>query len=346
MKARVWRRERLIPAHAGKTKHDDNLPPQGTAHPRSRGENAARGDKIAGAFGSSPLTRGKHAGAHWTTSISVAHPRSRGENSQRVNIAQPRIGSSPLTRGKLSRLSCPSRRLRAHPRSRGENRLHNGCCGHTDGSSPLTRGKLQSANYYLQRIGLIPAHAGKTCVSSITYSYVTAHPRSRGENDPTDPTHPLACGSSPLTRGKHGRPAVQHRAPGLIPAHAGKTTYEGTVTFPRAAHPRSRGENGLIVDRATWQAGSSPLTRGKHTRRPRSPRRARLIPAHAGKTRVQRWPAVHASAHPRSRGENVAGIYLAYRRRGSSPLTRGKLSDELAYEHNGGLIPAHAGKTS
>ena len=51
---------RLIPAHAGKTFVLPRPARIEAAHPRSRGENAARGDKIAGAFGSSPLTRGKH----------------------------------------------------------------------------------------------------------------------------------------------------------------------------------------------------------------------------------------------------------------------------------------------
>ena len=90
----------LIPAHAGKTtvpvERSDNL----GAHPRSRGENIARHNRLGAHLGSSPLTRGKlrarerlvdrrglipaHAGktldpASWC-GRTWAHPRSRGEN--------------------------------------------------------------------------------------------------------------------------------------------------------------------------------------------------------------------------------------------------------------------------
>ena len=92
--------------------------------------------------------------------------------------------------------------------------------------------------------------------------------------------------------------------------------------------------------------GSSPLTRGKrHRTAPRRGRRG-LIPAHAGKT----WAAGNAyhvwQAHPRSRGENGAGIEPAITSPGSSPLTRGKLTRAVGTIGVRGLIPAHAGKTS
>ena len=91
--------------------------------------------------------------------------------------------------------------------------------------------------------------------------------------------------------------------------------------------------------------GSSPLTRGKRTRRPR-PRVARgLIPAHAGKTLACSCNRRSSQAHPRSRGENLCGAPLWAVGLGSSPLTRGKLSGLLRGGFAVGLIPAHAGKT-
>ena len=52
-------------------------------------------------------------------------------------------------------------------------------------------------------VGLIPAHAGKTLATLPKMEPISAHPRSRGENE----WPPGACapgvGSSPLTRGKH-----------------------------------------------------------------------------------------------------------------------------------------------
>ena len=92
--------------------------------------------------------------------------------------------------------------------------------------------------------------------------------------------------------------------------------------------------------------GSSPLTRGKPDLfRSRSARDG-LIPAHAGKTPEESLGLRRVRAHPRSRGENWSRVPLTVVGRGSSPLTRGKLRRRLPGAGGGGLIPAHAGKTS
>ena len=70
-----------------------------------------------------------------------------------------------------------------------------------------------------------------------------AHPRSRGENGGRAKEPGIQDGSSPLTRGKLGCQLAEPTAPGLIPAHAGKTLRGHLVVGGRAAHPRSRGEN-------------------------------------------------------------------------------------------------------
>ena len=73
------------------------------------------------------------------------------------------------------------------------------------------------------------------------------------------------AGSSPLTRGKQHRVMLHEEVPGLIPAHAGKTG-DDPGAIPRVrAHPRSRGENETATGVSTHCAGSSPLTRGKHS---------------------------------------------------------------------------------
>ena len=91
---------------------------------------------------------------------------------------------------------------------------------------------------------------------------------------------------------------------GLIPAHAGKTDGDTLDLASILAHPRSRGENGVEDVGVVGDAGSSPLTRGKHATQEVARVHGRLIPAHAGKTTpcacLTRWP----TAHPRSRGEN------------------------------------------
>ena len=52
-----------------------------------------------------------------------------------------------------------------------------------------------------------------------------------------------------------------------------------------------------------------------------------------------------ATAHPRSRGENVFMIVVVATLTGSSPLTRGKRERRVDGGDKGRLIPAHAGKT-
>ncbi len=91
-----------------------------------------------------------------------------------------------------------------------------------------------------------------------------AHPRSRGENGTRSDLAYVSEGSSPLTRGKLALSQVDEKAPGLIPAHAGKTPMD------------SKALDNL--------PGSSPLTRGKQSCDAMSAKVSRLIPAHAGKT--------------------------------------------------------------
>ena len=72
----------------------------------------------------------------------------------------------------------------------------------------------------------------------------------------------------------------------LIPAHAGKTGYDCRWAVVRAAHPRSRGENVGRSPPVGSRSGSSPLTRGKPTPGFSYITANRLIPAHAGKTKL------------------------------------------------------------
>ena len=196
------RANRLIPAHAGKTRSPRVRVHSAGAHPRSRGENGDMDSEAALFAGSSPLTRGKpgisgladagkrlipaHAGKttppHAATHSSTAHPRSRGENAASASASQSVAGSSPLTRGKPTCPTCGvtlawlipahagktnpqpvcERAREAHPRSRGENGAPAGRLSPSSGSSPLTRGKPLVESTPNQRLGLIPAHAGKT----------------------------------------------------------------------------------------------------------------------------------------------------------------------------------------
>ena len=295
------------------------------AHPRSRGENAARTAFKTPPAGSSPLTRGK-----------------RGLDSGSVDS----IGLIPAHAGKTLVIRTSRPVSRAHPRSRGENATKPRAHSSATGSSPLTRGKPRRSHYASLRGWLIPAHAGKTNCHHRTFNRGQAHPRSRGENHLAGEPLTRPGGSSPLTRGKPWNGLDADGNPGLIPAHAGKTHALTRDFHVPGAHPPSRGENlcGAYLRGGGW--GSSPLTRGKLRGGPGRAASVRLIPAHAGKT----WPSpartCRPPAHPRSRGENDGTTRFNVDSTGSSPLTRGKLPPSTRPGRRARLIPAHAGKTS
>ena len=322
-----WAREGdgLIPAHAGKTPLCDGASPPGGAHPRSRGENDSKDSFTPPIAGSSPLTRGK-----------LGYP---------VPLVA-RGGLIPAHAGKTWWPGGASPRSGAHPRSRGENRRSPRSTRHPGGSSPLTRGKPRAGRATATCTGLIPAHAGKTYFISASPRRAWAHPRSRGENAAGQARRQPGKGSSPLTRGKRRDAEVRGHVEGLIPAHAGKTSRTRAPTTFTTAHPRSRGENTTVAILNDPERGSSPLTRGKLCCQCCQLSRSGLIPAHAGKTPRAVPTCGNREAHPRSRGENVAGLGWVREGPGSSPLTRGKLVDAVAAAVEDGLIPAHAGKTA
>ena len=190
---------------------------------------------------------------------------------------------------------------------------------------PPSHGKQLHHLKHDQPGDLIPTHAGKTVRRRRTLRFRRAHPRSRGENGKVRHSDQIRYGPPPLTRGKRTRNRVRELVPGLIPAHAGKTTPPPNAPEFQWAHPHSRGENYAGASEVFRRNGSSPLTRGKPstTATRQSPERA----------------------HPRSRGENdpvvVGGVAAA----GSSPLTRGKRAGRWWSWVWVRLIPAHAGKT-
>ena len=230
----------------------------------------------------------------------------------------------PAHAGKTTKRPCLTRSQTAHPRSRGENALDVDPTDVDDGSSPLTRGKHKLRAVTVNSLRLIPAHAGKTTVIGLAPYRLTAHPRSRGENTFPAVDAITRAGSSPLTRGKPPGTNVFMMRVRLIPAHAGKTQPTPCISCFTSAHPRSRGENLAAVAARGDPAGSSPLTRGKQGHLHVRFLRARLIPAHAGKTRGLPGVGSSGEAHPRSRGENPSVYRSIMRFLGSSPLTRGK----------------------
>ena len=228
----------------------------------------------------------------------------------------------------------------------GENVLHRVELPELAGSSPRGRGKRVDQGLDGGGRGLIPAWAGKTTAPPFSTRCVTAHPRVGGENG--KPTWPAGWGpgSSPRGRGKLGRHRQRLPRVGLIPAWAGKTARSPEPGSRRAAHPRVGGENfgDHRVSVTAW--GSSPRGRGKLLPVLRGVVGRGLIPAWAGKTCGVSSQRTKCRAHPRVGGENAAGPGHPQPVAGSSPRGRGKPLRRRRPLHEGGLIPAWAGKTT
>ena len=213
------------------------------------------------------------------------------------------------------------------------------------GSSPRGRGKLSVDPELGDRVGLIPAWAGKTEVAKCHGLKIQAHPRVGGENETSPDAQHRAGGSSPRGRGKLARTKRRCGRERLIPAWAGKTREFTDSPGVWGAHPRVGGENRNYPNYRPRSLGSSPRGRGKRRRLNGCPANRGLIPAWAGKTFVNTYKLRREQAHPRVGGENPLVLILLFLPQGSSPRGRGKLIVVAMGIGLGGLIPAWAGKT-
>ncbi len=99
------------------------------------------------------------------------------------------------------------------------------------GSSPRMRGALPEVAPAVAELRLIPAHAGSTQSMTPLSLLRKAHPRACGEHMLHVPEIREAAGSSPRMRGAPGKIVKGPEVIGLIPAHAGSTSF-GYVKAP------------------------------------------------------------------------------------------------------------------
>ncbi len=233
---------RLIPAHAGKTRGEAGRSGKAPAHPRACGENRHRTKTVTPMLGSSPRMRGKH--------------RAITEHTHKAGLI-------PAHAGKTTLFAPVKGSEEAHPRACGENSSASSVWLGQWGSSPRMRGKLTRTSWRRISSGLIPAHAGKTGERRHMRFVGRAHPRACGENIAPALDDITVAGSSPRMRGKRHRVAFTPYASRLIPAHAGKTTRQLWEHSQVRAHPRACGENQAVFENYVMPAGSSPRMRGK-----------------------------------------------------------------------------------
>ena len=132
--------------------------------------------------------------------------------------------------------------------------------------------------------GIIPAHAGLTCLSWEILWTIRDHPRACGAHNVWMAIHTLTVGSSPRMRGSlypmsgrfgfagiipaHAgltrRPRYSAWLRGIIPAHAGLTQSALLRRLRPRDHPRACGAHNGLFFKLITHLGSSPRMRGSH----------------------------------------------------------------------------------
>ena len=232
-----------------------------------------------------------------------------------------------------------------HPRTRGVYAWRTAATPQRAGSSPHTRGLPAEDLRRSGHPGIIPAHAGFTPSPRRGGPRGGDHPRTRGVYLGEGVAVIDGDGSSPHTRGLLPDVVGAVAVGGIIPAHAGFTSWPCGAPRTSWDHPRTRGVYCAMPLSRLVAWGSSPHTRGlralRHRRRPRPG----IIPAHAGFTCRPRTRSRCGRDHPRTRGVYAAACASVCPAGGSSPHTRGLRGAGLPSACDCGIIPAHAGFT-
>ena len=152
---------------------------------------------------------------------------------------------------------------------------------------------------------------------------MAVHPRGRGERGVPGSRRGSAPGSSPRTRGTRGKDSTCLALARFIPADAGNAREGTRPGGSSAVHPRGRGERLGTNERCNHQR--------------------RFIPADAGNARHCACKYTPVPVHPRGRGERSTLSSTIDTDCGSSPRTRGTLTDKSTAKKGIRFIPADAG---
>ena len=176
----------IIPAHAGNTCRGAQAGSRHGDHPRACGEHMITAVRCVLPSGSSPRMRGTlrhsrphhlqpgiipaHAGNTFVPTeeevLSGDHPRACGEHRLGVYSDSQQPGIIPAHAGNTVSLDRVPNVYRDHPRACGEHERLIAFRILTKGSSPRMRGTPRFIAIHLFFNGIIPAHAGNTCVGS------------------------------------------------------------------------------------------------------------------------------------------------------------------------------------
>ena len=229
-------------------------------------------------------------------------PRMRGTRRYRWRldwsgrIIPAHAGNSPPCGRRLPQRS-------DHPRACGELVQKPGDLRMKVGSSPRMRGTLVEKTKGSQCYRIIPAHAGNSLIVLHLFFAVADHPRACGELTLNMVPVVGPLGSSPRMRGTPPPPSCRRDASRIIPAHAGNSGRREVRWYRLPDHPRACGELRALPSMIASVIGSSPRMRGTRFLLPSRVQPFRIIPAHAGNSRMGACRSAGLSDHPRACGE-------------------------------------------
>ena len=211
-------------------------------YPRVGGGNASTDRLTPEACGLSPRGRGKPVGSR---------------------EMRPPVGSIPAWAGETRLALAGFAYGRVYPRVGGGNPTPPHTTANTGGLSPRGRGKPYGCRAIGVQIGSIPAWAGETGTHVRSQRNPEVYPRVGGGNCSITMLSRWALGLSPRGRGKLGVPIAYSKRRGSIPAWAGETRLQRSISTRWRVYPRVGGGNpnaGMVAECAR---GLSPRGRGK-----------------------------------------------------------------------------------
>ena len=214
---------------------------------------------------------------------------------------------------------------RDHPRTCGEKFYDDEGIKLALGSPPHMRGKEAAMRKHMRKVGITPAHAGKSYPIFMWHSTARDHPRTCGEKRTVHSRSSYLLGSPPHMRGKVSCGQGFTRPCRITPAHAGKRAVYFVPAISQGDHPRTCGEKFHKLYKFFEILGSPPHMRGKGVRLSSGGLPNGITPAHAGKSYrlICKW--YKTWDHPRTCGEKWWVSPSTRRITGSPPHMRGKV---------------------
>ena len=315
-------RHSVLPAHAGVSRRCLSPHSRGASAPRPRGGQSATSYLTHLATACSPPTRGSVVAAC-------------------LRIVEEQV--LPAHAGVSRCRQAASRSCRCAPRPRGGQSRRGEAGDGTYVCSPPTRGSVDSGPHAAAVESVLPAHAGVSRSAVIELVRGCGAPRPRGGQSERRNRIGSRLRCSPPTRGSVGGGGGPVAVALVLPAHAGVSRGSPARARDRFCAPRPRGGQSRVGSLRRTRARCSPPTRGSVGACATGQASPRVLPAHAGVSRLPERPSRRRSGAPRPRGGQSFAQSLSGKLPQCSPPTRGSVVRAPPTVRVENVLPAHAG---